>query len=104
MSIGIDHVQLAMPAGREGAARAFYAGLLGIPEAPKLPALAQRGLAWFENGRVRIHLGVEGLRELVVRLLDAGVAVTDDEPLPGHDRVHGDDPFGNRLELSERRG
>jgi hypothetical protein len=26
---GIDHVQLAMPRGREDAARSFYAGLLG---------------------------------------------------------------------------
>jgi len=29
---GIDHVQLAMPAGREAEARAFYGGLLGLPE------------------------------------------------------------------------
>ncbi len=31
----IDHVQLAMPAGAEAEPRAFYAGLLGIPESAK---------------------------------------------------------------------
>ena len=31
----IDHVQLAMPAGREDEARAFYRDVLGIPEVAK---------------------------------------------------------------------
>jgi len=38
----LDHVQLAMPAGREAAARAFYEGILGIPEMRKPPNLAKR--------------------------------------------------------------
>ena len=33
--VGMDHVQLAMPAGREDDARAFYDQLLGIPEVAK---------------------------------------------------------------------
>ena len=57
--IAIEHVQLAMPPGREGEARAFYAGLLGIPEVPKPVHLAARGGAWFETGGVKVHLGVE---------------------------------------------
>jgi catechol 2,3-dioxygenase-like lactoylglutathione lyase family enzyme len=116
--VGIDHVQLAMPAGREDDARAFYSRLLGIPETPKPPELASRGGAWFENGRVKIHLGVEadfrparkahpalrvrGLRALVERLRQAAVEVIE-EPMPGHDRVYVSDPFGNRLELIEPR-
>ena len=32
----------------------------------------------------------------------AGVAIVDDEPLDGFDRVYVADPFGNRLELMER--
>ena len=35
----IDHVQLAMPPGGEAEARAFYEGLLGIPEVPKPPLI-----------------------------------------------------------------
>ncbi len=117
--LAIEHVQLAMPAGREDDARAFYSGLLGIPEVPKPPELAKRGGAWFEAGPVKIHLGVEAdfrparkahpallasdLRALVERLRRAGVEVAED-PLEGRLRVYVADPFGNRLELMEQRG
>jgi catechol 2,3-dioxygenase-like lactoylglutathione lyase family enzyme len=117
--VGVDHVQLAMPAGREAEARAFYSGLLGIPEIVKPPALAARGGAWFENGRVKVHLGVDpefrparkahpallvtDLTRLMETLRGAGHHVRDDEPLDGYFRVFVDDPFGNRLELMERR-
>jgi hypothetical protein len=52
---GIDHVQLAMPAGQEEIAREFYTRTLGIPEVPKPPELAKRGGAWFE-GYTRVHV------------------------------------------------
>jgi catechol 2,3-dioxygenase-like lactoylglutathione lyase family enzyme len=116
---GIDHVQLAMPAGGEDDARAFYEGLLGLPEQPKPPNLAARGGCWFGAEGVQLHLGVEDgfrparkahpallvddLPALVRRLREAGVVVVDDEPLPGFDRVYVADPFGNRLELLEPR-
>jgi hypothetical protein len=54
--VRIDHVQLAMPAGREA------------------------------------------------KLEDAGVRVSEDEPLDGYFRVYVDDPFGNRIELMEPTG
>ncbi|MCI3948774.1 MAG: glyoxalase [Acidimicrobiales bacterium] len=114
---GIDHVQLAMPAGGEDDARAFYDGVLGIPEKPKPPHLAARGGCWFAADGVELHLGVEDgfrparkahpallvddLAALVRRLGEAGVDVVEDEPLPGYDRVYVADPFGNRLELLE---
>jgi catechol 2,3-dioxygenase-like lactoylglutathione lyase family enzyme len=117
--VGIDHVQLAMPQGREEDARKFYAGLLGLPEKAKPPELAARGGAWFESEAVKLHLGVEasfhparkahpallvrGLRSLVERLRQAGVEIIED-PLDGHDRVYASDPFGNRLELMEPLG
>jgi catechol 2,3-dioxygenase-like lactoylglutathione lyase family enzyme len=119
MVVEIHHVQLAMPAGREAEAVAFYAGLLGIPEVPKPPDLARRGGCWFEAGTLRIHLGVEddfhaarkahpallvrGLHRLVAGLRAAGVPVRDDDSLEGYDRVYVDDPFGNRIELLEPR-
>ncbi len=56
---GIDHVQLAIPAGGEPVARAFYVGVLGLTEVPKPAALAARGGAWFEVGATRIHLGAD---------------------------------------------
>jgi catechol 2,3-dioxygenase-like lactoylglutathione lyase family enzyme len=113
----LDHVLLAMPAGREAEARAFYTALLGRPEAPKPPQLAKRGGCWFEHGAVKIHLGVEkdfrparkahpafivdGLEALVSTLTKAGHPVSTDEPLEGYTRFFVDDPFGNRIELIE---
>lgn len=115
--LAIEHVQLAMPAGEEPRARAFYAGLLGIPELAKPPQLAKRGGVWFESGRLKVHLGVEkdfrparkahpallveGLARLVEALRANGCKVVDDEPLEGYFRVYVDDPFGNRVELME---
>ena len=113
----IDHVQLAMPPGREAEARAFYEGLLGIPEVPKPPNLARRGGCWFEQVGLKVHLGVqadfqparkahpaflvEELTALTAALEGAGHPVRRDEPLEGYARVYVDDPFGNRIELME---
>jgi len=113
----IHHVQLAMPPGGEDRATAFYTDLLGVRQVPKPAALAARGGCWFEDGAVRIHLGVEepfrpaakahpalvvdGLATLVRALEVAGFAVGRDQPLAGFDRVYVQDPFGNRLELME---
>jgi len=113
----IDHVQLAMPPGKEAEARAFYHGVLGIPEIPKPPNLAKRGGCWFARGDLKIHLGVEvdfrparkahpaflvsGLTALKEAIIAAGHSYKTDEPLEGYDRIYVDDPFGNRIELLE---
>jgi catechol 2,3-dioxygenase-like lactoylglutathione lyase family enzyme len=117
--VAIEHVQLAMPAGMEQAAREFYEQLLGIPEVPKPPELAKRGGAWFERGSLKVHLGVESdfrpahkahpaflvrdLAALITRLKEHKIPVTDDDSLPGYLRVYVADPFGNRIELMEPR-
>lgn len=116
---GLDHVQLAMPAGQEDVARAFYAGVLGLTEVPKPPHLARRGGVWFTGGSLHLHLGVdaefrparkahpaflvERLDGLVERCRQAGIEAVTDEPLPGYDRIYVQDPFGNRIELMEPR-
>jgi len=113
----LDHIQLAMPPGKEDEARAFYTGLLGIPEAPKPPNLAKRGGCWFVRGALKVHLGVEqdfrparkahpaflveDLARLKALLAASGYVPRTDEPLEGYDRVYVDDPFGNRVELME---
>ena len=114
---GIEHVQLAMPAGEEAAARAFYSGLLGLPERAKPAELAQRGGCWFEGPGVKVHLGVEAdfraakkahpallvddLAAMIANLTAAGVAVAEDEPADGRARCFVSDPFGNRIELMQ---
>ena len=116
--VAIDHVQLAMPADGEAEARRFYGDLLGLREVPKPSELVTRGGAWFEAGAVKLHLGVEpdfrparkahpallveGLPALVERLTRAGCRVEAAAGVPGYQRVHVSDPFGNRVELMER--
>jgi catechol 2,3-dioxygenase-like lactoylglutathione lyase family enzyme len=109
---GIDHVQVAIPSGGEDLARAFYAGVLGLTEVPKPPELAARGGAWFEAGATRVHAGVEAefvpARKAHPALLVAGLRafvaarrleVAWSDEIPGVDRCHLHDPFGNRIEL-----
>ncbi len=116
--IAIDHVQLAMPPGGEGEARAFYRDVLGLTEVPKPPHLAVRGGCWFESGAVKVHLGVEqdftparkahpaflvtDLAAVLAVFSDAGVPAKDDQPLEGYVRSYVEDPFGNRIELMQR--
>jgi catechol 2,3-dioxygenase-like lactoylglutathione lyase family enzyme len=115
--IGIDHVQLAMPAGPEAEQRAetFYTDLLGLPRQPKPAELAVRGGCWFERGPVKVHLGVEegfraarkahpalvvsDLEELCQVLVAGGHEVRRNEDVPGTPQWYVDDPFGNRIEL-----
>ena len=113
----LDHVQLAMPAGGEPEAVAFYEGLLGLRAVPKPPLLAARGGCWFEQGTVVVHLGVDerfvpatkahpafvvdDLDQLAGSLAAAGVPLTYDDALEGVRRGYVADPFGNRIELIE---
>jgi catechol 2,3-dioxygenase-like lactoylglutathione lyase family enzyme len=118
----LHHVQLSIPPGGEDESRAFWSGVLGMQELQKPPALLPRGGCWFGSGPagsggVEVHVGVEaefaparkahpallvtGVRELAARLEENGVAVQWDESVPGYDRFHANDPFGNRLEFVE---
>lgn len=115
---GIEHVQLAMPVGREAVAVSFYEGVLGLTHVPKPPHLAVRGGCWFETEGVHLHLGVtesfvpatkahpallvRSLPELIRVLEEHLIAVTIDQPLEGFDRCYAHDPFGNRIEFMER--
>lgn len=112
---GLDHLQLAVPAGEEARARAFYGGLLGLTELAKPAELATRGGCWFALGTQALHLGVEtpfvparkahpafrvsDLEACRQRLETAGVATIPDTTLAHVHRFYASDPFGNRLEF-----
>ena len=113
--IGLDHVQIAAPAGCEEAARRFYGKTLGMREVSKPEKLRARGGVWFTlpDGR-ELHVGVEDgftpARKahacFVAADADALAAalgdVTWDENIPGTRRFYVDDPFGNRVEIRAR--
>jgi catechol 2,3-dioxygenase-like lactoylglutathione lyase family enzyme len=114
-AIGIDHVQIGMPAGAEDVARTFYGGILGLREVPKPAALAARGGVWFAGRALAIHLGVEpdfrpagrahpallvdDIGAARARLDAAGVTIEEDAAGLAVRRCYIRDPFGNRIEL-----
>ncbi len=114
--LGLDHIQLAIPAGGEDKARAFWSGLLGLTEVPKPPQLSPEG-CWFTGGALNLHLGVDpdfrpatkahpallvdDLAGLRATLESAGHPARDDKPIKGYVRFFADDPFGNRLEFMQ---
>jgi catechol 2,3-dioxygenase-like lactoylglutathione lyase family enzyme len=113
----IDHIQIAAPEGCETAAREFYGAVLGMKEIEKPALLRARGGCWFQCGAQQLHIGVErdfrpakkahpaftvfSLDQLREVLTNRGVAVTDDDNLPGQRRFYAEDPWGNRLEFIE---
>ena len=113
----IDHMQIAMPAGGEDRARAFFGGLLELAEIAKPAYLAAHGGCWFKVGALQLHLGTEAdfraaqkahvalrtdrLVDLRQRLVTAKHAVFDDVPVDGRARFFTADPFGNRIEFIE---
>ena len=115
MIAGIDHVQIAMPAGGETAARAFFGDLLGLTEIAKPAELAVNGGCWFGVGALQLDLGVDpefraarkahvALRTAALAavrdaLATAGHAIHDDTPVDGRSRFFTFDPFGNRIEF-----
>jgi catechol 2,3-dioxygenase-like lactoylglutathione lyase family enzyme len=112
---GIDHVQLAAPPGCEPEARRFFGELLGLEELEKPESLQARGGVWFRAGAQQVHVGVEDpfeparkahpafavsrYDELLERLRGGGVAVTEDDAIPGVRRSYVADPWENRIEL-----
>ena len=95
--------------------RAFYSGVLGLPEQQKPPNLAVYGGAWFQRGSLKVHLGVDknftparkahpafivdDLDGVAAQLRDHGCPVTFDGAMPDSKRLFTEDPFGNRIEL-----
>ncbi len=114
--LAFDHVQLAMPAGEEERARAFYVDILGMTTVPKPPDLVATGGVWFASGPLALHLGVDAnfaptakahvaLRcrdyaGLVARLKGVGYGVIPAGTFEdGLEHAYLADPFGNRIEL-----
>ena len=114
----LDHVQLAMPAGRENVARTFYSEVLGLQELEKPDLSKLKGGVWFRLGDHQLHLGVEtpfspakkahpafrveDLDSLAKRLEHAGFSLRWNEDIRDVRRFHTHDVFGNRLEFLQR--
>ena len=111
----LDHVQLAIPAHQEPRADEFYVGVLQFTVVDKPVRLAQRGGRWYEQGSLKLHLGVEEnfvasakahvalvtteYEALIARLENAGARVRYDHEIDGVERFYTWDPFDNRIEI-----
>ncbi|EBA13623.1 VOC family protein [Roseobacter sp. CCS2] len=115
MIVGLDHVQLALPAGAEDQMLAFYCDLLGMTEQAKPAALQGRGGFWARAASLECHFGVDpdfhpatkahpafiahDLDALARRLAKAGYPIKWDTALADVKRFFTADPVGNRIEL-----
>ena len=116
----LSHVNVTMPPGSEDEARAFYTGLLGLPEIPKPASIRHRGGVWFNAGGLEVHVSVEedrlgadmrrhfglecaDVEKLRAQLESAEVRTEDGRPVPWK-RFFIADPFGNRIEIHEAGG
>ena len=116
MIVGVDHVQITVPADAVANARAFYCGLLGLHEVEKPASLQKRGGFWVQVGDRQVHVGTEDgverratkahiayavtdLSEWRSRLSAAKIQIIDALSIAGRERFEFRDPFGNRVEM-----
>jgi catechol 2,3-dioxygenase-like lactoylglutathione lyase family enzyme len=114
----LNHLMVTIPKGAEDAGRAFYCGVLGLPEIAKPDSLQGRGGFWLQRGDIQIHIGTEdGVNRLLTkahiafevddiaawreRITAQGFEIGDSVPIPGYERFEFRDPFGNRVELMQ---
>src|SRR5260370_37635040 len=77
MIIGIDHVQITVPANAVAEARAFYCGLLGLRDVEKPATLQERGGFWLQVGDRQVHVGIEDGVARHATKADVAYAVTE---------------------------
>ena len=116
--IGVNHVQVNVSSAELPAARDFYLGFLGMKEIARPPVFKSDGF-WFHAGDREMHIGVEenvdkrATRAHVAYEVDdvaawrkkieaAKLPIKDQPKIPGYDRFHFRDPFGNNVELIQR--
>jgi catechol 2,3-dioxygenase-like lactoylglutathione lyase family enzyme len=120
MNAAIHHVNVTVPRSLEDTAKHFYGVVMGLQEVPKPEASRGRGGAWYQLGRVQLHLSIEdglgenciGKRHVCYTVSDlaeaerqfrnAGVEIIpDDIPTAGSSLFYVRDPGGNRLEIAQ---
>ncbi|WP_341368508.1 glyoxalase [Yoonia sp. BS5-3] len=115
MIVGLDHIQIALPAGSETIMRAFYCDLLRLDACPKPTALQGRGGFWAQGPGIDVHFGVDpdfqparkahpafivkDIHALHSLLTARGHTPKWDTSLPDVTRFFVNDPVQNRIEI-----
>ncbi len=115
---GVNHVQVNVTLAELPSAREFYLNFLGMREIPRPQVFKSDGF-WFHAGDREMHIGVEenvdrrATRAHVAYEVDdvaawrkqveaAGLPIKDQPKIPGYERFHFRDPFGNNIELIQK--
>ncbi len=116
--VGVNHVQVNVTQAELPAAREFYLGFLGMGEIERPPVFKSAGIR-FHAGAREMHIGAEDNVDRRATRAHVAYEVTDlagwrkkieaarlpskDQPkIPGYERFHFRDPFGNNLELLQK--
>jgi catechol 2,3-dioxygenase-like lactoylglutathione lyase family enzyme len=119
----LQHTSVPMPADGHDAARRFYGRALGMDEVTPPSSLMVGELVWFRAGNDghEVHvfvdeamaaksagqhlcLQVDDLAAMRTRLAENGVEVEETIPIKNRPRFFVNDPFGNRIELTQITG
>lgn len=118
--IGVHHVQITIPKDKEQQAKDFYCEVLGLTEIAKPASLQGRGGFWLSLGNIDVHVGtedgfdrlstkahlayqVDSMSDWKNKLSNLGVEIADSIPIEGYERFEFRDPFGNRVEIIEKK-
>ena len=114
--IGVHHIQITVPKGKEDEGRKFYCDVLGLKEIEKPNQLKGRGGVWIQVGDHAVHIGteegfdrlktkahiayqVEDLDFWSKRLRKHASEIIEAIPIADLDRFEFRDQFGNRVEM-----
>ncbi|HLO00855.1 MAG TPA: VOC family protein [Pyrinomonadaceae bacterium] len=118
--LGVNHVNVTVPAALEEATRQFYGEVLGLQQIPKPDGPRKNVGAWYELGGVQLHLSVEDettnaasnrhiclvvadLAEAERSLRKAGTKIiADPRPVGDTQRFFVRDPGANLIEVTEQ--
>ena len=118
--IGVNHVNVTVPAALEAAAKHFYGDVLGLEQIAKPVGTRQNIGAWYQLGEMQVHLSTEDevqneasdahvcyqVVDVVAANLQfrkAGVdIIPDPRPVSGQSRFFVRDPGGNLIEITEK--
>ncbi len=117
----LHHVSIPAPPEGFDAGRRFYGGILGLEEIPAPKTLGQDQVLWFRIGESELHLfkeedghtptggrhfcfAVDDLAGLRLQLEAHNIGTEETTPIHNRPRLFCQDPFGNRLELTQLLG
>jgi catechol 2,3-dioxygenase-like lactoylglutathione lyase family enzyme len=113
--VGVNHVQITVPAEALEEARRFYVQLLGLKPIERPANFTSTGL-WLHAGDFEVHIGLEdGAERWKTRAhiayevddlaayrqfaTDNHLPIKEQPTIEGFERFHTRDPFGNTIEF-----